>query len=692
MNTNKFIKSRNYNLMIKPILAITVAAMMLTGYVCSYLSPITVLAGYDEKDGYVTGDNVNVRSGAGTGYDSVTKLSTNHEVLIIGEATAANGALWYHIMFTKDGVDMEGYMHSTYVAIKETFEEKNGYVTADNVNVRNGAGTGYTSITQLSTGHEVRIIGEATASNGILWYQITFDKNGVTLTGYMHSTYVRVGVYEPPKEPEETFTPSEGVEDAEYELYLEQQGFPESYRRYLRSLHKINPLWIFVALPTGIQWENAVAEESRLGKNLVPAGSITSYKSLQEGAINWSTGKWIGFDTDSWVAASENVVRYYLDPRNFLMGQSTMLQFESLSYEEGVHNKEDVENLLKGTHMEYGKTVINGETIDFAQIFMDAGKANNVSPFHLASRAIQETGTDGSNSSKEIKDEQYAAFNGYYNFFNIGASPTSNNTAMYNGLARAQAEGWDSPAKSIDGGAQIIASRYIARGQNTLYLQKFDVVDGGDGYYAHQYMTNLLAASSEAKLMEKTYSDYEAEAITFIVPVYLNMPQEPASCPVDNGSAYSVLSDLSITDLSFEQEFDEYTFEYTVAGETTADYIQVNASAYSPTAIIKGIGVVALEPGENTITVTCSGSDGSSRAYRIKVTRKQLPLQRIKGDANGDYIVDAIDALTVLRASVGTTALTEEDMKYADINGNGMADAQDALSILQYLTGTISSL
>lgn len=692
MNHNKISNCRLLSNMIKGVVAASVAVAVMTCSVCNQLPVYHVYAGYTEKEGTVTGDNVNVRSGAGTGYEAVSKLSTGHVVTIIGEATASNGALWYHIMFTKDGTEMEGYMHSNYISIKGAFEEKDGYVTADNVNVRSGAGTSNASITQLSTGHEVTIIGEATASNGALWYQISFSKNGVSLEGYMHSAYVRVGVYEAPVTPDETFTPSEDIEDTEYELYLEQQGFPESYRKYLRSLHKVNPLWIFVALPTGIQWENAVAAESKLGKNLVPSSSITSFKSLQEGAINWTTGKWIGFDSASWVPASQQVVRYYLDPRNFLTGKNTMLQFESLKYEEGVHNKEAVEKLLKGTHMESGKTVINNEIIDFAQIFMDAGKENDVSPYHLASRAIQETGINGSNSSKEIKSEAYTAFNGYYNFFNIGASPTSAHDAMYNGLSRAQAEGWDSPLKSISGGAQIIASKYIARGQNTLYLQKFDVVDGGDGYYAHQYMTNLLAAESEAKLMEKTYEDYDAEAITFIVPVYLNMPVTPASCPVDNGSPYSVLSNLSITDLKLDKEFEEYTFEYSVQGEVSADYIQVNASAYSPTAMISGNGVVQLEPGENTITVNCIGSDGSSRSYHIKVTKTGTPKVRVKGDVNGDYTVDAIDALMVLRASVGKETLTTEDMNYTDINGNGAADAQDALSILQYLTGKITSL
>lgn len=614
MNHRNHLKKIRYPFFMKRIIGVGMAAILMTVSVCYTMQSVAVFAGYTEKEGYVTGDSVNVRTGAGTGYESITKLNTGHQVTVIGEATAANGAVWYHIMFTKDGTAMEGYMHSTYIRVETS------------------------------------------------------------------------------QETETPFEPTEGVEDTSYEAYLEQQGFPESYREYLRTLHKMNPLWIFVALPTGIQWENAVAAESKLGTNLVPSKSITSFKSLQEGAINWTTGQWVGFDTTSWVAASENVIRYYLDPRNFLTGQNTMLQFESLSYEEGVHNKADVEKLLKGTHMEYGKTVINNEIIDFAQIFMEAGKKYNISPYHLASRAIQETGTNGSNSSRQIKDTEYADFNGYYNFFNIGASPSATNTAMYNGLARAKAEGWDSPQKSIEGGAVILASKYIARGQNTLYLQKFDVVDGGDGYYSHQYMTNLLAAASEAKLMEKTYGDMGEQAITFIIPVYLNMPAEPAECPIDNGSPYSVLSDLSVSGYELDKPFDEYTFDYTVYGTIGEKYVNINASAYAPSAVISGNGAVELQNGDNELKVVCTGADGSARTYTIHIKADGIPKIRPKGDVNGDYTVNALDALLVLQASVQKITLNDTDMTYADVNNNGMADAEDAWKLLQYLTGQITEL
>lgn len=662
--------------------------LMLVMFTSSFYSGFQeqMVYAYDEKDGVVNANSVNVRKGAGTDYDSVTKLSKGDKVHVTGEASASNGAVWYQITFTKDGTDMEGYMHSTYIQLTTVCEEKRGYVTDDNVNVREGAGTDYDKVTQLSTGHELTITGESTTAEGVLWYRIVFTKDGTQMEGYMHSNYVRIAEVQSPDEPSEK--PEDTTEDTDYETYLEQQGFPESYRKYLRTLHEENPLWVFVALPTGIEWENAVAAESKLGRNLVPAGSVMSQKSLKDGAIDWDTGTWIGFDTSSWVAASESVIRYYLDPRNFLHGENTMLQFESLKYEE-TQTKEGVEKILKGTHMEAGKTVINNEEIDFAQIFMDAGKEYGVSPYHLASRAKQETGTKGSNSSKEIKDAEYAEFNGYYNFFNIGASPSAEHEAMYNGLARARAEGWSSPELSILGGAKFVTEKYIARGQNTLYLQKFDVVDGGDGYYAHQYMTNLKAAAAEAVLMEKTYANMNETAITYIIPIYLNMPDTAAACPMDDGSPYSVLSDLSVSDVHLDKQFDEFTYEYCVPGELDSLYVNLNASAYAPGAVIDGTGVKELAVGVNTFPITCTGKDGSVRTYTITIVRKG-DVGRPLGDVNNNKRLDSVDALQILRVAAQLEELTSEEQMYADVNKDGSVDTLDAYLIIRRITGAIT--
>ena len=44
--------------------------------------------------------------------------------------------------------------------------------------------------------------------------------------------------------------------DADFEAYLNAQGFPESYKPYLRSLHAQYPNWKFRAAKTGLSWSS----------------------------------------------------------------------------------------------------------------------------------------------------------------------------------------------------------------------------------------------------------------------------------------------------------------------------------------------------------------------------------------------------------------------------------------------------
>ena len=82
--------------------------------------------------------------------------------------------------------------------------------------------------------------------------------------------------------------------------------------------------------------------------------------------------------------------------------------------------------------------------------------------------------------------------------------------------------------KSIIGGIEFVKEGYINKGQNTLYLQKFDIVEQDGSLYENQYMQNLLAPKSEASNMLKTYeaSDTVDSNLNFIVPLYEKMPKK----------------------------------------------------------------------------------------------------------------------------------------------------------------------
>lgn len=228
------------------------------------------------------------------------------------------------------------------------YTERSATINASSLNVRSGAGTGYSSVVKLTRGTSVRVINETTGTDGRLWYQIRFTgAGGGTSTGYVLGTYIKF--------------PVAYSHDSDFESYLNAQGFPESYKEGLRQLHAQYPKWVFTAQQTGLDWNTVIQNESVLGRNLVHTGSISSYKSLVDGAYNWDNGTWTGFDGSTWVAASEDVIRYYMDPRNFL-DETSVFQFLLQQYDGNLHTKESLQTMLNGTFMEGSLKTYGGGT------------------------------------------------------------------------------------------------------------------------------------------------------------------------------------------------------------------------------------------------------------------------------------------------------------------------------------------
>ena len=216
-------------------------------------------------------------------------------------------------------------------------QERAATINASSLNVRSGAGTSYSSVGKLGKGTAVTVVGEKAASDGKTWYQIRFTSGGSTQTGYVLSTYVKF--------------PVSYSHDSSFESKLSAQGFPESYKEGLCQIHAQYPNWTFTAVKTGLDWNTVIQNEGVLGRNLVHTNSISSYKSLADGAYNWDSGTWTGFDGSTWVAASTEIISYYMDPRNFL-DEVNIFQFLDQSYNASLHTKEGLQSMLKGTFME----------------------------------------------------------------------------------------------------------------------------------------------------------------------------------------------------------------------------------------------------------------------------------------------------------------------------------------------------
>lgn len=341
-------------------------------------------------------------------------------------------------------------------------------------------------------------------------------------------------------------------------------SFPDSYKPYLLELQKKYPNWKFIALYTDLDWNYVIDNENQFGKNLVPKSYSDAWKNTKPGEYN--------VEVDAgWVDASRKAVEYTMDPRNFL-NQVRVFQFESLSYDESTNNINAIEKILYGTEF-YNKIVqyydSNGSQITmtskYSNLILGAGRTSKVSSYHLASRIKQEVGPFLSHSSIS---GIVPGFEGLYNFYNIGATSSSEPMgAIKNGLQYAKdGKGasqatkdkylipWNNKQRAITGGGIFIGSSYINLGQDTVYLQKFHVTSNDGSLFWHQYMTNVLAPYSESKLIYNGYvnSDLLKDNLSFIIPIYNNMPEIPVQSPAISDSDFvadntKVYADVSTT-------------------------------------------------------------------------------------------------------------------------------------------------
>lgn len=548
-----------------------------------------------------------------------------------------------------------------------------GSCMADVLNVRSGAGTGYSKTGTVSYGDSLTILSETTDSSGAKWYKISCGN----LTGYVSAAYVQL-----------TSSGSQGSSDADFESYMTKQGFPESYKPYLRTLHEQHPKWIFTAQKLGVDWNTALKEECVVGRNLVHSSALASWKSMEKGAYDFNGGYWYGLD-GSWVAASKEIIMYYMDPRNFL-NDTYIFMFENQSYDPSYQTESGVKTILADTFMSGSYTCPDTKKkYTYSQTFMDAAKKSGVSPYHLASRCRNEQGVNGAPQSLGT----VKGYENYFNFFDIQAYATSTMTAAEMGCKYAKTTNptyllpWTNQYKSIVGGSIFLGTGYITKGQDTLYLQKFDMVDGGNGLYYHQYMTCVFGQANEAISLKNAYSqDILNSAMEFKIPVYNNMPDKLCPKPTSSGDNNNYLKSLSVSGTSISPKFDKFTASYTAKVNAEVSSVTVNANPLGKSAKVSGKGKLSLKTGENTVKVTCTAASGVKRTYTIKITRKAASQTLQQGDVNGDKYLTVVDALLMLRYNAGKTQLDPAQLKRADMNGDGKVDVIDALTLLKKIS------
>ena len=581
--------------------------------------------------GKIKGTGVNVRKAPVDG-KIICRLTTGNQITVTDQLRSdADGQIWYAISFLNNKKPENGYVRSDltegitpYESLTKTEEpkekptgntaeepkqpESSASIKGMGVRIREKVVNG-NIVAQLDTGYPIEVLEEVNADDGFKWYRIKFSKNDKEKEGYVRSDLVTIV----------NTNYNTQSSDADFEEQIKE--FPDDYKAQLRALHEKYPNWQFEAVKTGLEWSDVVKNESKVGRNLVAKTSIASWKSTEPQAYNWASNTWYGFDGGSWAAASTELIQYYLDPRNFL-DDSGIFQFETLEFKD-YQNVDGVKNALAGTFMAGDYSDTDGETRSYASTFFEAGQNYGINPYHLASRAVQEQGVLG--RSQSIAGN-VSGLENLFNYFNIGAFAANGNSATINGLYYAAGADenylrpWNSRYKSINGSAKYIADKYVSVGQNTLYFQKFNVVNSKNGIYSHQYMSNIVAASYESARLKKAYSDLNTKLI-FRIPVYNNMPSAKCVKPTSDSNPNTYLSKLWVDGYSFTTEFSSVNSTYYLTVGSDVESVNIGAEAVSSSSSVGGTGTYTLNSGENKIQVVCKAQNGATKGYTIIINK-----------------------------------------------------------------------
>ena len=575
---------------------------------------------------------------------------------------------------------------------------------------------------KLNGGQELTVLDTTNSA----WYKVSLVYNGNSYTGYVSSQFVTLTDGNPDTSSADTTTQGGTDEIAEagggalegagadFEAQLAAEGFPESYKVLLRDIHAIHPNWQFKAVQTGIDWNTLISNEvNKQGqvKNLIYGASSAphyNWRSIGVG-YNPATNTWSPFDGKIWFAASDDLVRYYIDPRTYLY-ENFVFVFESLSYQEGVQNKQGVEAILNGSFM-YNATP-PGESRQYSDIIMEAAAQSGVSPYHIASRIKLEMGNTGGVAAKGTS----SSYPGIYNYYNIGAFDTANGSPVEKGLYWASQSGsygrpWNSVSKSIIGGAQYLGASYIQRGQDTLYTQKFNVTYTGN-LFNHQYMSNIQSPTTESQTNYRAYkaNNLLDSTMVFKIPVYKNMPATACVKPADSGNPNNWLKTLSISGYSITPTFAvNNVTDYSLIVGSSVSSITVSGSPVVSTSSVSGTGTINLIEGTNYIKINVIAQTGAVRTYTLTVVRGNAAAgsQTIgtdmsasssggtsggstsasKGDVNGDGKISVLDIVKIQRVIVGLDTADAALTAACDLNGDGKVSVLDIVKLQRHIVG-----
>ncbi len=584
-------------------------------------------------------DSLTLRDAPTTGGAYKTSFYNNTELTILdtnaGHGNGCNN--WYKVTYG----NYTGYSCGDYIVLKQestssyTGEDdsynrtnystplKNDgtimcYEDAGSLSLRNNANGARIGI-YVNCGDKVDVLSTVDTPNSSCpyWYQIKSGGNTGYVCGYFVNT---TKLSSTANQYYNNRTNGDTIDS--YQNKLSNSGFPSSYFPYLLELHARHPNWNFEAEKINLNFDDIISGENVNGRSLLEFNAFKEgYTSLLPHTFNALNNSFTGYSSEpGYYNASREAIAYFMDPRNYL-NEKYIFAFETLTYSN--NQTLDVVNAIIRPQAFWNRLYGNGST-GASNDIVNSSKSIGISAVHVASRIKQEMGNSNYNGDSRVGGGftyDGVAKSGYYNFFNI-KSWTGRGSSIY--AAYAYENDWNTPTKGIHGGASFMYNGYISVNQDTIYYEKFDV-STNNGNYTHQYMQNLAAPVQEGGIKYNGYKNenasYLGTGITFVIPVYNDMPNYVVTAPrVGNPNNY--LNSISV-DGNNIPNFSYNTYNYNVYLNRGTKSVNVNANKIASTSSINGIGNIEIKSDDQTNTISVTAQNGKVRNYQIHFIREK---------------------------------------------------------------------
>ena len=255
--------------------------------------------------------------------------------------------------------------------------------------------------------------------------------------------------------------------------------------------------------------------------------------------------------------------------------------------------------------------------------------------------------------SLPISDDQGKLLTGSGNVFEfkITSDTLSNTSIPYEVTAR------KSSNSTLDEKAVKVYLTEVDGEESELLLSKFSDLDQTDKVDSNKYAEKIIyegTVPANTTKYEKNFklrmwvdenTDFSdgsmnAKTFTITVNVYAN-----GKVITGNLDTTNTLSSITVSDCTLDPVFSEATTEYSCTVKNNVESVNVNATATSERAKVRGLGTKNLVEGKNILPIRVIAEDGSEKIYNINITRK-AGASSLKNEIMKNQVITANPTLT----------------------------------------------